>query len=253
MTLLFILAASIVSGLIALLIAFALLKGGLWSHDRSHLFLSFAAGTLLTLSFLDLIPEAFESLEKIRGGDVVETAAFYVLLGFLLFYTIEKLILWYHCHEEHCEIHTSKAMILIGDSLHNFLDGIALAVAFLVSPAVGVATTIAVFSHEIPQEVADFSVLLSSGMKKSRALLANACSSLASIVGALATYAFATRLEGAVPVLTALTAGGFIYIAAADIIPSIHHERGRARLVSQFIAFLIGVGILLYITSRFAH
>ncbi|MBI2484634.1 ZIP family metal transporter [Candidatus Uhrbacteria bacterium] len=253
MTLLYILTASIVSGLVALLLAFAILKGRLWSHDRSHLFLSFAAGTLLALSFLDLIPEAFESLEELRGGDVVESAALYVLLGFLLFYTIEKFILWYHCHHEHCEVHTSKSMILIGDTLHNFLDGIALATAFLVSPAVGVVTTIAIFSHEIPQEVADFSILLASGMKGSRALLANALSSLASIAGALATYTFATRLEMAVPVLTALTAGGFIYIAAADIIPEIHHERGRARLVRQFIAFLVGVGLLVFLTSQFAH
>ena len=253
MILAFIILASLASGVIALLAALALIKGRLWSVERSHAFLSFAAGTLLAVAFLDLMPEAIEGLEKVRGGDVIETSLLFILLGFLIFFAIEKFILWHHCHEERCTVHTSAGIVLIGDTLHNFLDGIAIAVAFLVSPAVGIATTVAIFSHEIPQEVADFSILLSSGMKKSRALAYNILSSLASLVGAVAAYFFATTIESAVPILIALTAGGFTYIAAADLIPEIHKEERRTHMVFQFLIFFIGITFILLLTSFFAH
>ncbi|HBL39602.1 TPA: ZIP zinc transporter [Candidatus Uhrbacteria bacterium] len=253
MTLLFIIFASLASGVIALLAALALLKGRLWSVERSHAFLSFAAGTLLAVAFLDLMPEAIERLGEIRGGDVIETALLFILLGFLLFFAIEKFILWHHCHEERCEVRASASIVLIGDTLHNFLDGIAIAVAFLVSPAIGLATTVAIFAHEIPQEVADFSILLSSGMKKSRALRYNMFSSLASLVGAVAAYFFATAIDSAIPFLIALTAGGFTYIAAADLIPEIHKEERRTHMVFQFLLFFVGILFIFILTSLFAH
>ncbi len=253
MTLIWILAASGLSGLIALLLLLALYKGKLWSHDRSHLFLSFAAGTLLTVALLDLLPEAVEAYEEMRGEHAIDGAALMVLIGFLIFFSIEKILLWYHCHEEKCDVHTSPTMVLIGDTLHNFLDGIAIAVSFLVSPAVGVATTVAVFIHEIPQEVADFSVLLSKGMKPRRAILFNALSALASLAGAVLAYAFSTRIEGVLPALLAVTAGGFVYIAAADLIPEIHKERNRARMIRQFCFFLLGVAVIFAVTRVMAH
>lgn len=241
MTLLYILLACVLSGVIALLAAFIIFRGKFWSHERSHLFLSFAAGTLIAVAFLDLVPEA-----------LAETTTLYILLGFLLFFSIEKFILWYHCHEEDCAVHASAPMVLIGDTLHNFLDGVAIAVAWLIDPAVGIATTVAVFAHEIPQEVADFGILLGSGMPKKRALLFNVLSSLASILGALVAYAFATAVVGAVPILTALTAGGFIYIAAADLIPEIHKERQHGQMVGQYLAFLAGILIIVILTQRLA-
>ncbi|MFA5853561.1 MAG: ZIP family metal transporter [Patescibacteria group bacterium] len=253
MTFIWILTASGLSGLIALLLALTLYKGKLWSHDRSHDFLSFAAGTLLTVAFLDLLPEAIEAYEEAAGGHAVDSAVLAVLGGFLLFFVIEKLLFWYHCHEEHCDVHTSSAMVLIGDTLHNFLDGVAIAVAFLVSPAVGVATTIAVFLHEIPQEVADFSVLLSSGMAPRRAIIFNIFSALASLGGAVLAYFFSTQIAGALPVLISLTAGGFIYVAAADLIPEIHKERRRSMMVRQFTIFLAGCAIIFAMTRLIAH
>lgn len=253
MTLLLIIAASALSGLIALLAALTLLRGKLWSHERSHLFLSFAAGTLLSVAFLDLLPEAFEALAEARGGDVVETASMFVLLGFLLFFTIEKLILWYHCHEEKCDVHTSVPMVLLGDTLHNFLDGVAIAASFLVSVPVGMATTLAVFIHEIPQEVADFSVLLGSGMKPRRALGFNILSSLASLLGAVVTYVWVSAVEGVLPVLLALTAGGFIYISSADLIPEIHKETRRGRMIQQLVVFLIGFALVVAVTRLGGH
>jgi zinc and cadmium transporter len=144
-------------------------------------------------------------------------------------------------------------MVLIGDTLHNFLDGVAIAVAFLVSPVVGVATTIAVFLHEIPQEVADFSVLLSSGMAPRRAIAFNIFSALASLGGAVLAYFFSTQVAGALPVLLGLTAGGFIYVAASDLIPEIHKERRRSMMVRQFTIFLVGCAVIYALTRLLAH
>lgn len=252
MTLLLIIAASALSGIIALAAALTLLRGRLWSHERSHLFLSFAAGTLLSVAFLDLLPEAFEALETARRGGA-ETASLFVLTGFLLFFSIEKLILWYHCHEEKCEVHTSVPMVLLGDTLHNFLDGVAIAASFLVSVPVGLATTLAVLIHEIPQEVADFSVLLGSGMRPRRALGFNILSSLASLFGAIAAYAWVSAVEWLLPILLALTAGGFIYISSADLIPEIHRETRRSRMVQQFLLFFVGFLLVLAVTRVFAE
>ena len=253
MTLIWILAASAASGLAALLLALALYKGKLWSHDRSHDFLSFAAGTLLTVAFLDLLPEAVEALEETRGEHAIDGAALMVLIGFLLFFSIEKILLWYHCHEEHCDVHTSTPMVLLGDTFHNFLDGVAIAAGFMVDPAVGVATTVAVFIHEIPQEVADFSVLLAGGMQPKRAIMFNVLSALASLAGALLAYFFSQTVEGALPILLAVTAGGFIYIASADLIPEIHKERDRSKMTRQFGFFLFGCAAIFAITRIFAH
>lgn len=252
MTLIWILSASALSGLVALLLALALFKGKLWSHDRSHDFLSFAAGTLLTVAFLDLLPEATEAYESAKGAEALPKASLMILVGFLIFFSIEKILLWYHCHEEHCDVHTSTTMVLIGDTFHNFLDGVAIAVSFLVHPSVGVATTVAVFIHEIPQEVADFSVLLSGGMKPRRAILFNILSSFASLAGAVLAYYFSTSVAGALPALLAVTAGGFIYIAAADLIPEIHKERDRAKMVRQFGFFLFGCAVIFLFIRLFA-
>jgi|CXWL01.1.fsa_nt_gi zinc and cadmium transporter len=253
MTLLWIICASAASGLVALLLALALYKGKLWSHDRSHDFLSFAAGTLLTVAFLDLLPEAAEAFEESRGEHGIDAAALWVLAGFLIFFSIEKLILWYHCHEEKCDVHTSPTMVLLGDTLHNFLDGVAIAVSFLVSPAVGLATTVAVFIHEIPQEVADFSVLLAGGMSPKKAIRFNILSAMASLLGALLAFFFSMQIEGALPALVAVTAGGFMYIAAADLIPEIHKERDRAKMIRQFSIFLVGCALIFAVSRFFAH
>lgn len=253
MTLIWIVAASGLSGLVALLLALALYKGKLWSHDRSHDFLSFAAGTLLTVAFIDLLPHAVEAYEELRGEHAVDGAALMVLIGFLLFFSIEKILLWYHCHEEKCDVHTSPTMVLLGDTLHNFLDGAAIAVSFLVDPAVGLATTVAIFIHEIPQEVADFSVLLSKGVPPRRAIIFNILSALASLAGALLAYFFSSQVSGALPALLAMTAGGFIYIAAADLIPEIHKERVRSKMIRQFCFFLLGFAIIFAFTRLMAH
>jgi len=247
-TLAWIVIAAPLSGLVALGLALLFLKSRIWTHDRSHLFISFAAGTLLSVAFLDLLPEAFEAFEEAEGAAGHGVAPLIVLAGFLLFFTIEKLILWYHCHEEKCDVHRSPSMILIGDTLHNFLDGVAIAVAFSISVPVGIATTVAVFFHEVPQEVADFSVLLSM-LKTKVALMLNSLSALSSLVGALFAYYFASAVEGAAPYLIAVTAGGFIYISASDLIPEIHKETRRSQMWRQFLFFMAGFLAILFING----
>ncbi len=230
---------SLTGGAVAVCIAYLTLHKIEWTHDRARALISFAAGVLLAVSFLDLLPESFE-----EGGEPKAMLA-YAFVGILLFFFVEKLLIWYHCHEEHCEVHTSSYMVMIGDTIHDFLDGIAIAVAFLVDVKLGFVTSIAVALHEIPQEIGDLAVLIAGGMKKKQALLFNILSALASLVGALLGYVFLSEIEGFVPSLVALTAGGFIYISAADLIPEIHHETRRRHIIWQFLIFLLGAAVVL--------
>lgn len=253
MTLLYILLAGFAGGALALLCAYTLFHFSLWNHARAHLFLSFSAGTLLGVAFFDLIPESIEQLERFRPEDPMELGLLFVLAGFLLFFLIEKLILWHHCHEDSCRVQNSVPMVILGDTIHNALDGVAIATAFLISPAIGLATTIAIFAHEIPQEVADFSILLQSGMSKRRALMFNLLVSLTSVLTAVLTYFLALQLGIIAPILTALTAGGLLYIASADLIPEIHQSSNKDRVMTQTLIFLSGIGMMFLISSFFHH
>src|SRR3989338_6065582 len=205
----------------------------LFSMRRIERFLfplvSFAAGALLSAAFFDLIPEA----AKLEGNAVFAS----VLGGIILFFVVEKLLYWYHCHNGRCEMHhhgkgvypgrakTFAFLNLFGDGVHNFLDGGIIAASFLTSPGLGVVTTIAVILHEIPQEISDFSILIYSGLKRAEALFYNFLSALTAILGALATFFFTKIVAAAEPVLLAFAAGGFIYIATADLIPELHSDQ----------------------------
>ncbi len=204
----------------------------------------FAAGALLAVSFIDLLPEAVEA------GD--DRTLWWALVGFLLFFVMERFLRWFHHHHEHDtkEDQANRALIIVGDTLHNFIDGLAIGAAFLVSPATGVVTTLAVAAHEIPQEIGDFGLLLSKGMKRSRILLVNCFSALATIVGAIIVFGAGQQLSLPMPVLLALTAGFFIYISASDIIPTIH-QKENARLSNiQAAILLIAVVLVGYMTLQ---
>ncbi|MBN2085542.1 MAG: ZIP family metal transporter [Anaerolineales bacterium] len=195
----------------------------------------YAIGTLLGAAFFGMIPHALEEAE----ADAILPA---VLAGILLFYLIEKLALWRHCHNQPCEIHTQAgSLILIGDALHNFVDGVAIAAAFGTSVPLGIATSVAVIAHELPQEVGDFAILLESGYSRSRALLFNGLSSLAALLGAVLTYFLLPIVESWTPYLLALTAASFIYIALADLIPGRRSGGGLRSLLWELP--LIGLGI----------
>ncbi len=206
-----------------------------WMRRNSLFFISFAAGGLLAAAFLDLIPESFEKTEP-------ENTILWVLFGFLVFFLIERVIVWYHCHDEHCDIHASKQLIIFGDSMHNFLDGVAIAAGFLVSIPLGITIALAVMFHELPQEFGDIGILIHGGWSRRKAILYNSLSALTSLAGALLVYFFSNFFtQGVMARLIGLVAGGFIYIASSDLIPEIHKEYNRKRSAAQLALFIVGL------------
>ena len=195
---------------------------------------SYATGTLLAAAFLGMIPAG---LAKAPAIAITGT----VLAGMVLFFVLEKLVLWRHCHEEGCEVHGRAApLILVGDAFHNFVDGVVIAAAFLTSVPLGITTSLAVIAHEIPQEVGDFAILLDSGYGRAKALILNGLSSAATIPGALAAYLWLGETGEAVPFILALSAASFIYIAAADLIPGLHRQVTPAASLRQLALLLAG-------------
>lgn len=204
------------------------------------LLVAMSAGALMGAAFLHLLPEAI-------GLSSPTQALSLALLSFILFFIIERLLFWRHCHHGHCDTHTFGYMNLIGDALHNFIDGLIIAATFLISPELGVTTTVAVALHEIPQEIGDFGVLLYSGFKKSDAILANVTVALTAVLGGLLGYLLhgtGTNIEAW---LIPIAAGGFLYIAAADLMPEIRKETNRKKSLTAFIMFLVGVMVMMFI------
>jgi len=238
---------SLTGSLVALGLAYLFLYRIPWTHHHARMLVSFAAGVMLTVAFLDLIPESFES-----SALSPETALLWVFGGFLFFFVVEKVLLLYHCHDEHCGVHTSRSLVITGDTIHNLLDGIAIAVAFLVDVRLGIVTAFAIALHEIPQEIGDLAVLTAGGMPRRKALVVNALSGAVSVVGALAAYFFFQTVEALVPALLAFTGGAFLYVVAADLIPEIHLERRRWHMVLQAIIFFIGA-LVMFLVGRIAH
>ena len=227
------------------------------------LLISYAIGALLGASFLEVLPHAI-----IAGGDASTTTAT-VLAGILAFFVMEKLVLWRHCHIESCEGHEplvhvhehgndhgrSGLMILVGDTFHNFVDGVLIAAAFMEDVRLGIVTALAMIAHEIPQEVGDFVILLHSGYGKARALAFNLLSSLATLVGAMLAYAALGKMQGAVPTLLALAAASMIYVAVADLIPGLHKRPEIRATIQQVLLIAAGIGTIVLadrIVDRFA-
>lgn len=212
----------------------------------------FAAGALLAAVFLDLLKDGIET----TSADTVLLAA---LIGMVLFFLGERALRWFHHHHSHEDEkdNAEKPLIIIGDTVHNALDGIAIASAFMVSPATGLVTTIAVAAHEIPQEIGDFGLLLSRGMSRRRVLLVNIFSALATTVAALIVFALGNAEVLPVGVLLGLSAGFLLYIAASDIIPEIHENSPRHKLLDlRAVLLVIGVvfvGLTIQVAHRYIH
>jgi zinc and cadmium transporter len=228
---------SVVAAAIFVLTARARYLGGL---------VSYAIGALLSAVFLDILPEA------IRLTNNVTVMSGTVLLGILLFFTLEKVLIWRHCHHEHCEAHEphersehdhgrSGAMVIVGDTFHNFIDGIIIAASFMADVQLGIVTSLAIIAHEIPQEVGDFAVLLNSGYTKRRAFQLNLISSFATLVGGVLGYISLQGMQSLVPTLLALAAASLIYIAVADLIPGLHKRTQLRDTVQQVLLILAGV------------
>jgi zinc and cadmium transporter len=204
-------------------------------------FVSFSAGALLGDAFIHLLPEIVE--EEGFGLEI----SLYILLGIMIFFVLEKLIYWRHCHilTGDAHVHTFSYMNLVGDGVHNFIDGMIIAGSFMVSTSLGVATTIAVILHEVPQEIGDFSVLIYGGFKKSKAIFYNLMAALTAFVGALIMLIIGEQLSYLPVFLVPFTAGGFIYIAGTDLIPELKKETKLSISVAQMLALSLGIFVMI--------
>lgn len=196
-----------------------------------------SAGALMGGAFLHLLPSASEQMD-------INILYVIVLLGFIFFFFMEKLLFWRHCHDENCKIHTFGYMNLFGDALHNFIDGLIIASSFLIDYKLGMATTAAIALHEIPQEIGDFGVLIMAGFNKRKAFIMNYLVALTVIVGGVVGYFISFWLESLIPYLLPFAAGGFIYIAASDLMPEIRKEPNVKKSIISFFVFIIGIALM---------
>ncbi len=215
--------------------------------ERGNAFLlSFAAGVLLATSFLELLPEAVHKAEHDENVFIA------TLVAMIAFFLLERLLHGFHVHEDDSHAVTSRYLILVGDGLHNFIDGIIIAASFAVSPELGFATTFAVTVHEVPQELADYGILIGGGFSRSQALFLNFVSGLTSVLGALAFFLISPAIEGQIAWFMTATAGMFIYIAGSDLIPQLHHHRtGLSAWI--YMPFLGGVLLIAIMGALIAH
>ena len=203
-------------------------------------FLSFSAGALLGDVFIHLLPE-------VVGVDgFTQSVSINILIGILATFVIEKIIHWKHhqSHGGHIHKHPVTAMTLIGDGVHNFIDGLVIGASYFISVPAGIATTIAVILHEIPQEIGNFGVLIHGGYTRSKALWFNFLSALTAVVGTVTVLIIGSTNSNVIMALTSFAAGNFIYIAAADLIPELHREVGFKKTVLQFVTMLMGIGVM---------
>lgn len=253
-TLAWILAATIAGGVLSVLAAaaFALNVRISWIP----VLISYAVGALLGAVFLDLLPHAFGM------ADSVEQMAATILAGILLFFVLEKVVLWRHCHIEQCEVHDppvathdhgrSGAMIMIGDTFHNFVDGVLIAAAFLASGELGVVTAIAIIAHEVPQEVGDFLILLHSGYTKAQALLLNMLSSAAMVLGGALGFFTLHNVEQWIAPLLGLASASMLYVSVADLIPGLHRRPELLATAQQVALIALGVATI-WLVGELAH
>lgn len=218
---------------------------------------SYAIGALLGASLLEVLPEAVE-----LGGDVA-TIAKAVLAGILLFFLLEKLVLWRHCHEELCEAHggqdhahdhgRSGLMITVGDTFHNFVDGVIIAGAFLADFRLGVVTSLAIIAHEIPQEIGDFMILLHSGYSRAKALLLNFVTGVSMVFGGVFGYFALNAMAGWTPVLLGLAGASMLYVAMSDLIPGLHKRAELGATLQQVVLIALGIGSVALVGHLIGH
>lgn len=216
--------------------------------------ISIAAGALLAVAFLDLLPEAIEEAQESFEPHTISAA---ILISILFFFILERVIHYHHCGDDHVghgqEKHGIVVLNLLGDALHNVIDGFLIAGSFLLNFETGVLVTIAVILHEIPQEIFDFGILLYGGLNKAKAILANLAVSLTAIAGAVIFFFFGSSFEQFIPIMAAIAVGNFIYLAVADIIPELHHEKDQNKIVQHTLLLLAGVVIIYLANTLIPH
>jgi len=253
MTLFWIIGTCLAGGFLSLLFAFIFFKNS--NINIVTNMVSLSVGTMLGAVFLEILPHALE-----QSTDSHDTM-FIVLIGLLVFFTLEKLLIWRHCHGEHCETHShdaqlkhnkSGSLLLIGDLSHNFIDGILIASAFIYEFQLGLVTALAIYAHQIPQEMGNISIFVHKGLKKSKAILLNVVANISMTLGAVITYILIDSAGDILPVLLAFTASNLIYVAVSDLIPGLHKETELRESAMQISMILIGV-IIVYIFHLFLH
>ena len=208
--------------------------------------ISFAIGTLLAAALLGMIPKALSQSEPLLITS-------FILGGIILFFFLEKSIVWRHCHDEDCELHSATGPILIiGDAFHNFLDGVVIAASFLISFPIGITASLSVIAHEIPQEIGDFAILLEGRYSKRKAFLLNLLSSSFTIPAAIISYYLLDVVRSIIPFILAISASSFIYIALSDLTPSLHQKTGIVDIFRQIVLIFAGIGtIVLFLSFQF--
>lgn len=251
-TLEYILLFTFIGSVGALIGGIVLLSNEKFAMKISHFLASFAAGVLLGTAFFDLLPEASHVGEKENIN-----IFFWTLLGIVIFFLVERFIHWFHHHEEYHEhekeIKSTLPLIIFGDTMHNFIDGVVIAATFMVNTQVGILTAIAVFAHEVPQEIGDFGLMLHKGLSRKKIILVNIMSASVAFMGAIMTYLLGNVLEGYLPIFLALTAGFFIYIASSDLIPEIHHEKRHGYALIESLMLILGIIVIFIAVSLLKH
>jgi zinc and cadmium transporter len=209
-----------------------------------------SAGALMGGAFIHLLPETVE-IGKESNVPMLDVFIF-VLVGFILFFIIEKILHWRHCHNGKCDVHTFTYMNLIGDAIHNFIDGLIMAASFVTSIPLGITTTIAISSHEIPQEIGDFGVLIYGGFSKKKALILNFIVALTAVIGGIVGYLISSGVENVVLYILPFAAGGFIYIAATDLVPEIKKELDVKKYMATLFVFICGI-LIMWLTKIMFH
>ncbi len=206
---------------------------------------AFSAGALMGGAFLHLLPESV-------GEIGAESFGLVFLASFAGFFVLERFVHWRHCHKSgKCEVHSFAYLNLVGDAIHNFVDGLVIAASFAASIPLGVSTTLAVIAHELPQEIGDFGVLVYAGFSRGKALAYNFLSSLSALLGALLGYYLSASLSGVVPYLLPVAAGSFVYIASSDLVPELHKQPDLGKAFESFAAFLLGLAFMYYLKVVF--
>jgi zinc and cadmium transporter len=237
--LLFALLATFLISLISLLGVFSLSIKHKLLHKIIIYLLALAAGTLMADAFFHLIPESAEALG-------IETSLLVTFLAFFAFFIIEKIFQWRHCHKENCHVHSFGYINLLGDSIHNFIDGLIIAASFAIDWRVGLSSSLAIALHELPQEFGDFGVLIHAGFSKKKAILLNFAVALVAILGTI-VGSFYSGVESFNYYLLAIAAGGFIYIATSDLLPEIRAEKNVGKLLLSLLSFSIGAGLIYFL------
>ena len=249
MNLLVIIAVCFFGSLLSLTLAYLFSK--LKMVNYADYFVSFAVGTLLGAAFLEIIPHAYELSRDLHQISLI------VLIGILVFFILEKLLVWRHCHGSHCENHSpvvnhdvkKGSILIIGDCFHNFIDGILISSAFIVDINLGLITALAIIVHEIPQEISNFSILINSGYSLSRTLLMNIVTGCAMILGAILAYFVLNDFDFLIPMILAFAASSMIYVAISDLIPSLHKKVEIKQTFQQTFSIFLGVLIIYFLHS----